>query len=120
MKIKQAKIFPLVGALQVQVQNSMFYITFINVFMLASTFWFTTGAPFVQIHNIKWFTFWHLMAIGVIGFLVVMLLDYKFMYPSRQAFVNKQSTIHANPAMDALLEVKDDIKAIKKQLEDRK
>ena len=109
--MRQFKLPAWVGAFQVQVTNGFFYLSIINTLLLVLTFWRTWGSE-IALKYAPWLNFWMFAGSGIVLMLTVMILDYKFMYPSRQAFVNQQSCIHDNPAMDAINEIKKEVKRI--------
>lgn len=97
--LKQVKPRPRVGAFQVQVSTTMsHYMIYINMSFMGMMFWHTTAAPFLRQYYIGasfWmFAIFMLLLVTAIGF-----FDYKFVYPSRQGFLNMQSYRHANPAV---------------------
>lgn len=115
-EVKQAEARLWLGALQVQLSNSMsFYLTYWNIALMAMMFWYTTAAPNIR-PIVPWASFWMFAAIALLGVAIVMLLDFKFIYPSRQAFLNKQSYKHRNPAVADLQKILKDLKAIKQKL----
>ena len=101
--MKQVKIPTWVGVIQVQLTNSFFYISLLNTSMLSVTLWALIG-PTIQ-GVCPWARFWMLILVGIFVVCVVMVLDYKFMYPVRQAFINEQACKHTNPAIELLLEM---------------
>ena len=112
--MKQVKIPSWFGAIQVQLTNSFFYISLINTAMISVTLWAATG-PSVQ-RVIPWASYWLFLLIGFIVVITIMLLDYKFMYPTRSAFLNIQSCKHTNPAMEELLKISERLTAIEEKL----
>lgn len=101
--MKQVKIPGWVGVIQVQLTNSFFYISLLNTAMLSVTLWATVG-PSIQV---VWpaARFWMFALLGFLLVCGIMLLDYKFMYPVRQGFINEQACKHENPAMEELLKI---------------
>jgi hypothetical protein len=89
---------PFLGAVQVQVQHSLFYLTVTNATLLALTFWNTTGSHMAPV----WMSAGHFFGMVALVLATVMILDYKVMYPHRQAFLNKKTCEFDNPAMDEL------------------
>lgn len=114
--VKQTKSNLWLGALQVQVSNSFFYLNMISTGMMILTFWYTAGYQ-IQGKYLPWLTLWLFIGVVAVAFAAVMVLDYKFVYPSRQAFVNEQACKHNNPWMDEIMEVRKDIAKIKAKLE---
>lgn len=114
--IKQSKSMPSwIGALQVQISSSMFYMNLVSTGMMILTFWYTAG---YQIRNqfAHWFNLWVFVGIVIVIFAAVMVLDFVFVLPSRQAFTNEQTCKHENPAMDALVDIQKDMAKIKARL----
>ena len=103
MKMRQVKIEPGFGEVQVQITNSFFYLSVVNSIMQSVTLWATAG-PSIQ-RVIPWASYWLFISLGAILVITVMVLDYKFMYPTRQAFLNTQACKHTNPAMELLWEM---------------
>ncbi len=95
--LKQAKARTWLGGLQVQLSLSMsYYIVYINLSLMGMMFWYTTAAPIIQPY-IPWASFWMFGVFMLLVVSIVMIVDYKYMYPSRQGFLNKQAYKHANP-----------------------
>lgn len=113
--MQQVKIPSWVGIIQVQLTNSFFYIALLNTAMLSVTLWATAG-PSIQA-VLPWARFWMLALIGIVVVSGVMVLDYKFMYPVRQAFINEQACKHTNPAMELLLKMDKKLDEIIKEKE---
>jgi len=101
--MKQVKIPSWFGAIQVQLINSFFYLGLLNSVMLSITLWATAGPSVQQV--LPWANYWLFLLIGLTLVITVMLLDYKFMYPTRTAFLNIQSCKHTNPAMQEILSI---------------
>jgi len=113
--MKQTKMPSWFGAIQVQLTNSFFYISLINTVMLSVTLWAATG-PSIQ-RVCPWASYWLFILIGIIIVITIMLLDYKFMYPTRQAFLNEQACKHTNPAMELLIVMDKKLDEIKESKE---
>lgn len=109
--MRQLKIPPWIGAIQVQLTNSFFYVSLANTAMLLVTLWSTTG-PSLQA-KIPWIEFWHLAVAGAIFLVMLMIFDYVLLYPVRQRFVNEQACKHTNPAMELLWEMDKKLDEIK-------
>lgn len=114
--LKQYQGIPWVGALQVQISNSMLYVSAINTFMLAMTFWYTTGSPLTSQYA-PWIHFWTFAGIVILVMLTVMLLDYKYLYPARLGFTNRQTYKHDNPAVDDLKLIKEKQRDLEEKLD---
>lgn len=103
------------GALQVQLTNSFFYMSLYTTVALTFTFWYTAGYQIAERYA-PWLSFWMFVGICFLGLMVLMYLDYRFMYPIRAKFINEQTCKHENPAMDSLRKLEADISQIKKEL----
>lgn len=115
MHIKQNKLPPWVGAFQVQVTNSMFYVNLISSGMMVLTFWYTAGYQ-IRDRYMPWLNIWMFVAVVAVVVIVVMFMDYKFVYPSRQAFQNEQACKHENPAMEELRAIRENQRKIMQRL----
>jgi hypothetical protein len=115
--LKQSKLLPgWVGALQVQIMNSMFYMNLISTGMMIMTFWYTAGYQ-IQNRYAPWFNLWTFVGMVILIFAIVMVVDYIFILPTRVSFTNEQACKHNNPWMDEILLMKKDLAKIKKALE---
>lgn len=95
--MKQAKVRTKLGGFQVQLSTTMsHYVVYINLMFVGMMFWHTTARPNLQ-PFLPWVDFWMFASFMVLIVAAVMVLDYKFIYPSRQGFISKQSYKHANP-----------------------
>lgn len=101
--MQQVKIPSWVGAIQVQLTNSFFYVSAISLGMQATTLWAVAGPSIQAVWPPARFWMLVLLAFGVLC--LIMVLDYKFIYPVRQAFINEQACKHTNPAMELLLKM---------------
>ena len=121
--LKQAKPRPRIGGFQVQLSTTMSnYIVYINLCFMGMMFWHTTAAPFLR----QYYTgadFWMFAAFMLVLVSSIMAFDYKFVYPSRQAFISRQSYRHANPVVADIRqllaeneEIKADLNRIKEKL----
>lgn len=114
--LKQSKVLPAwLGAVLVQVQNSFFYVGLFNTVMLAITLWYTAGYE-IAAQYAPWVSLWLFIALGIVFWLALIGLDYKFFYPIRQRFLNEQACKHPNPAMDSLNRLEQGMAEIKKEL----
>lgn len=114
--LKQAKPRPRLGAFQVQVSTTMsHYVVYVNLSFMAMMFWHTTAAPWLRQHyfgaDFWMFAIFMLLFVATIG-----LFDYKFVYPSRQAFLSRQAYKHANPAVADLQTILKNQKKIMEKL----
>ncbi len=112
--MNQVKIPTWIGVVQVQLTNSFFYISLINTLMLSITMWANVGPSIQEVWAPA--SYWMMLVIGFIVVCTIMLLDYKFMYPVRQAFVNEQACKHENPAMEEILSISSRMAAIEEKL----
>ena len=99
--VRQVRLPRWLGAFQVQLTNSFFYISVLNTVLLSSTFWKSWGYEIAKQYA-PWMNFWMFLGCGALLMMLLMLMDYQLVYPVRQAFLNEQSCKHENPAMDAL------------------
>jgi hypothetical protein len=113
--LKQGKAPRWMGALQVQMSNSNYYMVYYSQAMMAATFWFTAGSPTVEKYA-PWISFWMFLLFLVSSVVVLLFFDYKFMLPARQRFQNEQSWKHYNPWMAEIKILQDDMKLIKKHM----
>ena len=114
--LKQVKPKPKLGAFQVQVSTTMsHYIVYINLCFMGLMFWHTTAAPWLRQFyggaQVWMFAIFMLLIVAGIG-----LFDYKFVYPSRQAFISRQAYKHDNPAIADLQKVLKNQKKIMEKL----
>jgi hypothetical protein len=110
------RIMPFLGAVQVQVMHSLFYLTVTNATLLALTFWNTTGAHLAP----TWMSAGHFFGLVALLLAVVMITDYKVMYPYRQAFLNKKTCEFDNPAMDELKALREELTELRRLLEEKR
>ena len=96
---KQAKPHPKLGAFQVQLSMSMsHYLVYVNLCFVGMMFWHTTAAPWLRQHY-EGATFWMFATFMLLLVSLLMFLDKKFIYPSRQAYISHQAYKHDNPAV---------------------
>ena len=109
--LKQNKLLGLwPGALLTQFGNSLMYLTVFNTLMIAVTAWYTTLSTFLP------FPFWVFVGVIVVAELVVMVLDYKFIQPSRVAYTNLQGWQHQNLSREQFKGVRTEIQELKDEL----
>lgn len=116
--LKQSKKPIWIGALQVQLSNSLFYMNVVFMGMSVMTFWYTAGYQ-VADAMFPWLTLPIFVGFVVLVFIIVMLLDYKIILPARQAFQNEQACKHENPAMEALLDIQKRLTVIEKIISEK-
>ena len=113
--MKQIKLPSFVGAVLVQYSYSSAHIGVLSMAMLSVTLWALVG-PSVQ-NAVPWVEYWHFTIAGLITITTIMLVDYIFLYPTRQAYLNKQAVKHANPAYREIMRLHKRLDAIEKKLE---
>jgi len=122
---KQSKILPTwLGGFLIQLQQSLVYVGILNIAMLAITMWYTAGYEIVQ-NYLPSISLYHFLIVLALGWLTVMFIDFRYLHPTRQRYMNKQVAKHKNPAMELLQKVdkdheamRNDIADIKKAIED--
>ena len=100
MKVKlknvaKQKNLPWIGPLKDIVMSTVFYISIINFILISVTAYYTTLRPFLLIYA-PWFKIWMWLGFLVGVVLVMMVLEYKFVYASWYTFRNKQEATHEN------------------------
>ena len=98
MKLKNVakqKNLPWIGPLKDIVMSTVFYISIINFILISVTAYYTTLRPFLLIYA-PWFKIWMWLSLLVGIVLVMMVLEYKFVYASWYTFRNKQEATHEN------------------------
>ena len=116
MNLKQAKPRVWLGGFQIQlIYSQSYYISFINSGFMACMFWYTTAGPSIRPYA-PWIQFWMFGLLMISVVISVMVLDYVFIYPSRQGYLNQQAYKHVNPVAYDLQKLKIDIDRIKEKL----
>jgi len=113
--VKQARARPILGAIQVQLQSSMFYVSFVLFLLNSTTFWYVAGYQLAQKYA-PWVTIEVMYAGFVVLLAFVGFIDWKFILPARMAFNNIQGCKTTNPFMDRMDEVQEDLRSIKEKL----
>jgi len=115
--MKQARVVTKIGGFQVQLSMSTsHYLVYVNLCFVAMMFWHTTATPFLRQYDI-YAPFWLFAIFMLLIISAVMIFDYKFIYPSRQAFISQQAYKHANPAVADLKKLLKNQKKIMEKLE---
>jgi len=115
--LKQAKPHPKLGAFQVQLSMSTsHYMVYVNLCFVGMMFWHTTAAPWLRQFYLG-ASFWMFATFMLLLISAVMFIDYKFVYPSRQAHISRQAYKHANPAIADLQTLLKNQKKIMEKLE---
>jgi len=91
-----------------------YYLSMMNMTFVGLMFWYTTAGPNIRPY-LPWVSFWIFAALIATVVVTVMILDYKFVYPSRQGFLNLQATRHPNPAMDELRIIRKKLERLEKR-----
>lgn len=115
MRIRQVRIPKWIGLLQVELTNSFFYFGLINTVMLSITLWALVG-PSLQA-RVPWVSYWCFLGVGLVGLVILLVVDFVFFYPARLRVINEQSCKHDNPAMQELLKHTDELKEHREILE---
>jgi len=113
----QMGYIPWLGAFVVQISNGLFYVSLTSTLMVALTFWNTTGGALAHKY-IPWLNLLEFLIFLGCFLIVLMMLDFKFVYPSRAGFTNEQACKAKNPAMDIMNQLVKENAALKKQIED--
>ena len=93
--LKQYDVGPWVGALKDLAGRTMFYMTPINLFMLAATTYHITARDFMWQYA-PWVNFWLFFAGLVLIAICAMIIEFKVVFPSSIFFSNTQSYKHGN------------------------
>ena len=100
---KQSQILPTwIGAIFVQLQQTLMYVGIANIFMIAVTLWYTAGhdlaarfVPFIT-------AVWQVLIILVLAWAMVILINWKYIIPAKQRHTNSQAVVHENPMVTTL------------------
>jgi uncharacterized membrane protein len=115
--LKQAKPHPKIGAFQVQLSMSTsYYLLYVNLSFMGMMFWHTTAAPWLRQYVWQGASFWMFASFMLLLVGVVMFIDYKFVYPSRQAHISHQVFKHGNPTVAIIKEMHENQKKIMEKL----
>jgi len=93
--LKQYNFGPWLGAFKDLLGRTMFYMTPINLFMLAATTYHVTARDFIW-QFAPWFNFWMFFFALVFIALCAMVVEYKVIFPSTIFFANIQGYKHGN------------------------
>lgn len=86
---------PWLGALKDLSGRAIFYLTPVNLFMLAATTYHVTARDFIW-QFAPWANFWMFFGVIVFGALCAMVFEYKVVIPSSVHFSNIQGYKHGN------------------------
>ena len=114
--LKQYNIGPWIGALKDLIGRTMFYMTPINLFMLAATTYHVTARDFIW-QFAPWFNFWIFFFILVFIAILAMIVEYKIIFPSTVHFSNIQGYKHGNLLRRDLEAVMQEIQKIDAKLD---
>jgi len=98
--LKQYKT-PWIGGFKEVLAQTVFYITVINFTLITVTAYNTTLREFFLVW-MPGFKLWMFFVILILGVLLGMILEYKFITPSQYAFKSKQMFGHESKVMDTL------------------
>ena len=93
--LRQYSIGPWLGAFKDLINRTMFYMTPINLFMLAATTYYVTARDFIWQYA-PWVNFWMFFATFVFAGFCAMVIEYKVIFPSSITFSNVQGYKHGN------------------------
>lgn len=93
--LRQYNVGPWLGALKDLSGRTMFYMTPINLFMLAATTYHITAKAFIS-QFAPWINFWMFFGGLVLVAIVAMIVEFKVVFPSSVFFSNIQSYKHGN------------------------
>lgn len=114
--LKQYTIGPWLGALKDLFGRTMFYMTPINLFMIAATTYHVTARDFVW-QFAPWFNFWIFLSGLVLIAIGAMVIEYKVIFPSSVFFSNIQGYKHGNLIRRDLATIIQEIKKIDVRLD---
>jgi len=116
--LTQAKPHPKLGAFQVQLSMSTsHYLVYVNLCFMGMMFWHTTAAPWLRQYVWQGASFWMFATFMLLLISAVMFIDYKLVYPSRQAHISRQAYKHDNPAVADIQRLLKNQKKIMEKLE---
>ena len=93
--LRQYNVGPWLGALKDLSGRTMFYMTPINLFMLAATTYHVTAKAFI-FQFAPWINFWIFFGGLILVAIVAMIIEFKVVFPSSVFFSNIQSYKHGN------------------------
>ena len=114
--LKQYNIGPWLGGFKDLFGRTMFYMTPINLFMLAATTYHVTARDFVW-QFAPWFNFWIFFSGLVLIAVCAMVIEFKVIFPSSVFFSNIQGYKHGNPIRSDLEIIMREIKKIDAKLD---
>ena len=114
--LKQYSIGPWLGALKDLLGRTVFYMTPINLFMLAATTYHVTARDFIW-QFAPWVNFWMFFAALLFAALCAIVIEYKIVFPSSIFFSNLQGYKHGNLIRRDLETIMHEIKKIDAKLD---
>lgn len=115
--LKQYSVGAWPGALKDLLGRTVFYLTPINLFMLAATTYHVTARAFLQ-QYFPWVNFWMFFGLLVFVVLCAMVAEYKIIYPSTVYYGNIQGYKHGNPVRRDLENIAGEIKRLHERLDE--
>ena len=100
-----------IGAIQSQFNNTQSYVSMVQFLLITVVAYHTTLRDTI-LRYIPWMNFWIFLLVGAALFLLVMLIDYKIVVPSRVNYSNYQAYKHVNPVKEDLKKIKTDMKEV--------
>jgi bifunctional ADP-heptose synthase (sugar kinase/adenylyltransferase) len=94
------RIVPWIGEFKETLAQAAFWFTAVNFVMVAGTFYFTTLR-----YVVPWFTLPMFVTIAVVGILVILVIEYKYITPSIWKFRGKQMDLDMTKKGDKLVAV---------------
>jgi hypothetical protein len=114
--LRQYTIGPWLGAFKDLLGRTVFYMTPINLFMLAATTYHVTAKDFIW-QFAPWVNFWMFFAALVLAAVCAMVFEYKVVFPSSVFFSNLQGYKHGNLIRRDLETIMQEIKKIDARLD---
>lgn len=114
--LKQYSIGPWLGAFKDLFSRTMFYMTPVNLFMLAATTYHVTAHDYIA-QFAPWINFW--MFFGGLVFVgaCAMVIEYKVIFPSSVTFSNTMGYKHGNLIRRDLDTIMGEIKKLEAKLD---
>lgn len=113
---KQSQRLPTwMGGFLTQLQMTLIYVGIANIVMIAITMWYTSGHLIVK-EYLPFFTIRHFLCLGVLCWGILIFIDYKFVAPAKQRYLNRQVAKHKNPTLELLKRVDRDNKKMSKDI----
>jgi hypothetical protein len=106
--LTQQKILPVIGGIKDVAMMSAFYISILNIFLVAVTAYHTTLQQYILV-VFPWFKMWTFLLVLILLAALMMVLEYKFVYASWFTFRNKQEFEHENLIRKEIDELRKDL-----------